>query len=79
MDQVDETVSPLSRLTRGANYLDLPGISVPCGLTGEGMPAGLQIVGRPRDETMVVALGAAFETVSGWNGRSPDLSGFASA
>jgi aspartyl-tRNA(Asn)/glutamyl-tRNA(Gln) amidotransferase subunit A len=76
MDQVDETVSPLSRLTRAANYLDLPGISVPCGLTGEGMPAGLQIVGNPRDETTVVALGAAFEAVGGWNGRSPDLSGF---
>jgi aspartyl-tRNA(Asn)/glutamyl-tRNA(Gln) amidotransferase subunit A len=76
MDQVDETVSPLSRLTRSANYLDLPGISVPCGLTAEAMPAGLQILSRPRDEASVVALGAAFEKVSGWNGRTPDLSGF---
>ncbi|RAK58366.1 amidase [Phenylobacterium hankyongense] len=73
---VDETASPLSRLTRAANYLDLPGITVPCGLTPEGLPAGLQILGRPRDETMVVALGAAYERVSGWTGRSPDLSGF---
>jgi aspartyl-tRNA(Asn)/glutamyl-tRNA(Gln) amidotransferase subunit A len=77
LDTVDETVSPLSRLTRAANYLDLPGISVPCGLTDAGLPAGLQILGRPRDEAAVVALGAAFERVSGWNGRSPDLSGFA--
>ena len=76
MDTIDETTSPLSRLTRAANYLDLPGISVPCGLTLEGLPAGLQIVGGPRDEAMVVALGAAFEKVSGWNGRTPDLSGF---
>jgi aspartyl-tRNA(Asn)/glutamyl-tRNA(Gln) amidotransferase subunit A len=76
MDQVDETASPLSRLTRAANYLDLPGISVPCGLTAQGMPAGLQIIGNPRDETTVVTLGAAFERVSGWNGRSPDLSRF---
>ena len=73
---VDETTSPLSRLTRAANYLDLPAISVPCGLTGRGLPAGLQIAGRPRDEAMVVALGAAYEQVSGWNGREPDLSGF---
>jgi len=73
---VDETVSPLSRLTRAGNYLDLPGISLPCGLTDEGLPAGLQILGRPRDEASVVTLGAAFEKVSGWNGRSPDLSGF---
>ena len=77
IDSVDEAVSPLSRLTRAANYLDLPGISVPCGLTEEGLPVGLQIVGRPRDEESVVALGAAFERVSGWNGRTPDLSGFA--
>jgi aspartyl-tRNA(Asn)/glutamyl-tRNA(Gln) amidotransferase subunit A len=77
MDSIDETTSPLSRLTRAANYLDLPGISVPCGLTKDGMPAGLQILGRPREEATVVALGAAFEAVSGWNGRQPDLSGFA--
>ncbi len=79
IEDVDETISPLSRLTRAGNYLDLPGISVPCGLTQSGLPVGLQIMGRPRDEATVVALGAAFETVSGWNGRSPDLSGFASA
>lgn len=76
MDEIDETTSPLSRLTRAANYLDLPAISVPCGLSREGLPVGLQIIGRPRDEAGVVALGAAFETVSGWNGRRPDLSGF---
>lgn len=74
---IDETTSPLSRLTRAANYLDLPGITVPCGLTREGLPAGLQILGRPADEAAVVALGAAYERVSGWNGRSPDLGGFA--
>ncbi|HEY0435982.1 MAG TPA: amidase family protein, partial [Phenylobacterium sp.] len=77
MDSIDETTSPLSRLTRAANYLDLPGISVPCGLTRNGLPVGLQILGRPRDEATVVAVGAAFEAVSGWNGRQPDLSGFA--
>lgn len=74
--EVDETTSPLSRLTRAANYLDLPGISVPCGLTPGGLPAGLQILGRPADEAGVVALGAAFERVSGWDARTPDLSGF---
>jgi aspartyl-tRNA(Asn)/glutamyl-tRNA(Gln) amidotransferase subunit A len=77
IEEVDETTSPLSRLTRAANYLDLPAISVPCGLTSDGMPAGLQIMGRPRDEAGAVALAAAFERVSGWNGRTPDLSSFA--
>ncbi|MCR5880869.1 amidase [Phenylobacterium sp. J367] len=76
MEEVDETISPLSRLTRAANYLDLPGISVPCGLTDEGLPVGLQVLGRPKDEATVVAVAAAFERVSGWNGRTPDLRGF---
>jgi aspartyl-tRNA(Asn)/glutamyl-tRNA(Gln) amidotransferase subunit A len=77
IDDVDEATSPLSRLTRAANYLDLPAITVPCGLCAGGLPAGLQILGRPTDEAGVVALGAAFERVSDWNGRSADLSGFA--
>ncbi|MDZ4373211.1 MAG: amidase family protein, partial [Phenylobacterium sp.] len=73
---VDETVSPLSRLTRAANYLDLPGISVPCGLTRDGLPVGLQITGRTGDEATVIAIGAAFERISGWAGRAPDLEAF---
>jgi aspartyl-tRNA(Asn)/glutamyl-tRNA(Gln) amidotransferase subunit A len=74
--KVDEMVSPLSRLTRAAIYLDLPGISVPCGLTQDGLPVGLQVLGKPEDEAAVVSFGAAFERVSGWNGRRPDLGGF---
>jgi aspartyl-tRNA(Asn)/glutamyl-tRNA(Gln) amidotransferase subunit A len=74
---VDEATAPLSRLTRAANYLDLPGISVPCGLTRQGLPVGLQILGRPHDEAAVVSLAAAFERVSGWSDRAPDLGGFA--
>lgn len=73
---VDETISPLSSLTRAGNYLDLPAASIPCGLTGSGMPAGLQIMGGYQDEASVVSLAAAFEAVSGWNDRMPDLSGF---
>lgn len=76
ISRVDETTSPLSRLTRAANYLDLPAITVPCGLTADGLPVGLQFVGKPRDEAVVVALGAAYERLSGWNGRRPELGGF---
>jgi aspartyl-tRNA(Asn)/glutamyl-tRNA(Gln) amidotransferase subunit A len=76
LEDADETTSPLSRLTRAANYLDLPAASVPCGLDSGGMPVGLQIMTGPADEATMVALAAAFETVSGWNGRTPDLAGF---
>ena len=39
----------------------LPAISVPAGFTEDGLPVGLQIVGRPRDEFSVLQLAYAFE------------------
>jgi amidase len=41
--------------------LENPALSVPCGFTDEGLPVGLQIVGRHRDEWSVLQLGYAFE------------------
>lgn len=43
------------------NLAGLPGISIPCGLTGERLPIGLQIVGRRFDEETVLRLAAALE------------------
>lgn len=76
IDEVEEQGSAFSRFTRAANYLDLPAASLPCGLSGQGMPMGFQIMVNPADETAMVALAATYERVSGWNGRAPDLAGF---
>jgi aspartyl-tRNA(Asn)/glutamyl-tRNA(Gln) amidotransferase subunit A len=50
-----------SRLTRPFNGLGLPALSVPCGLSAERLPRGLQIVGRPFDEATVLRVGRAWE------------------
>ncbi len=48
----------------------LPAISVPCGFTPEGLPVGLQIVGRPNAEFSVLQLAHAFESATGfWKQR----------
>jgi aspartyl-tRNA(Asn)/glutamyl-tRNA(Gln) amidotransferase subunit A len=39
-----------------ANYFGLPAISVPCGFDARGLPIGLQIVGKPREDGIVLAL-----------------------
>lgn len=49
----------------------LPAISVPCGFTSEGLPVGLQIVGRHRDEFGVLQLAHAFERATGFWQRRP--------
>jgi amidase len=50
----------------------LPAISVPCGFTPDGLPVGLQIVGRHQDDLGVLQLAHAFEQITGvWRQRPP--------
>jgi aspartyl-tRNA(Asn)/glutamyl-tRNA(Gln) amidotransferase subunit A len=47
------------------NMAGLPGIAVPAGLDAQGLPLGLQVIGRPFDEETVFALGAVLERAAG--------------
>ena len=47
------------------NMAGLPGISVPAGLDAQGLPLGLQLIGRPFDEETLFALGAVVEQAAG--------------
>ena len=51
----------------------LPAISVPCGFTPEGLPVGVQIVGRPRDDLGVLQIAYAFEQATGFGKRRPPV------
>jgi aspartyl-tRNA(Asn)/glutamyl-tRNA(Gln) amidotransferase subunit A len=50
-----------TRLARGINVLGLPALSIPCGLSGSGLPVGLQILGAAFDEATILKVGAAME------------------
>ena len=58
------TAPVLTRLTAPFNFTGLPALSVPCGLTPEGLPVGLQIVGAPWAERRVLRVGRAYELAS---------------
>ncbi|MDO9413104.1 MAG: Asp-tRNA(Asn)/Glu-tRNA(Gln) amidotransferase subunit GatA [Pseudolabrys sp.] len=47
------------------NMAGLPGIAVPAGTDGQGLPLGLQLIGRPFDEETLFSLGAAIEREAG--------------
>ena len=53
--------------------LENPALSVPCGFTEEGLPVGLQIVGRHRDEWSVLQLAHAFEQATKVGRRRPGI------
>ncbi|HKE19697.1 MAG TPA: Asp-tRNA(Asn)/Glu-tRNA(Gln) amidotransferase subunit GatA [Kofleriaceae bacterium] len=57
--------------TLGAPLAGLPGISVPCGFTPEGLPVGLQLLARALDEATLVRAAAAFERATPHGGRRP--------
>jgi amidase len=60
-------------LTYGVSVTGLPAISVPCGFTQGGLPVGLQIVGRRRQEAAVLTAAAAFEAAAPWERRIPPV------
>jgi aspartyl-tRNA(Asn)/glutamyl-tRNA(Gln) amidotransferase subunit A len=51
--------------TISVNLATLPGISIPCGLTASGLPAGLQMIGRPFGEETLLRAAHCYEQTSG--------------
>jgi amidase len=50
-----------------------PAISVPCGFTEDGLPVGLQLVGKPQNDLGVLQLAYAFEKASGFYQQIPEV------
>jgi aspartyl-tRNA(Asn)/glutamyl-tRNA(Gln) amidotransferase subunit A len=55
------------------NLAGLPGISVPAGLSEDGLPLGLQLIGRPFDEATVLRAADVLERAAGFDARPPHL------
>jgi aspartyl-tRNA(Asn)/glutamyl-tRNA(Gln) amidotransferase subunit A len=62
----------LLRLNRPANLAGLPAISVPCGLTTEGLPIGLQFIAATHDERLLLSLADTYQR-SNSSSERPDL------
>ncbi|HEY1941675.1 MAG TPA: amidase family protein [Roseiarcus sp.] len=72
-----EAVDPLIGwcMTYPINFTGHPAISVPAGLTSDGLPVGLQIIGRRHSEATVLAMAGAFERMKPWFASYPGLAG----
>ena len=55
------------------NLSGLPGATVPCGFAPDGLPVGIQIVGKPFDEGMVLRVADAYQRETDWHKRRPSL------
>jgi aspartyl-tRNA(Asn)/glutamyl-tRNA(Gln) amidotransferase subunit A len=73
----EKTADPLAMYlsdiyTLSANLAGIPGLSVPCGFA-DGLPVGLQLLGKPFDEATLLQLAHAYEQAHPWKDRAPDL------
>ena len=60
-----------TRNIRALNLTGLPVLSVPCGFHSDGLPIGLQIVGKAFDERQILQIGHAYETATQWHEQVP--------
>jgi aspartyl-tRNA(Asn)/glutamyl-tRNA(Gln) amidotransferase subunit A len=71
--EVTSVMAPLTQYTRIFNLTGLPAISAPCGFSAEGLPIGLQLVGRAWEEATVLRAAHAYEAATPWSQRRPPL------
>ena len=55
------------------NVAGVPALSINCGFTSDGLPVGLQLVGRPFDEPTVLRAAYAYEQTTEWHTRRPPV------
>ena len=56
-----------------ANLAGIPGLSIPCGMTSDGLPIGLQLLGPAFSEEILLGAARTFERATDWHTRRPSL------
>src|ERR1700723_1576471 len=69
----DAMIQRVTRFTRPVNYLGLPSLAIPAGFTRDGLPVGMQLIGRPFDEATLLRIGAAFQRATDFHDRVPEF------
>jgi aspartyl-tRNA(Asn)/glutamyl-tRNA(Gln) amidotransferase subunit A len=66
-----ETTRRLARLTYGFSTAGVPALVVPCGISADGLPIGMQLVSPWWREDTLLALGGAYQRETDWHLRRP--------
>ena len=70
-DDVADRIGLVTRHTRALNYLGLPVVAVPCGLSRSGLPISFMLTGRPWSEPLLLRIADAFQRATDWHERIP--------
>ena len=69
----EDMLSAIMQFTGVPSLTGLPALNVPCGFDADGMPIGMQLIGRPFDEATLFRMGHAFQSATQFHLRTPKL------
>jgi amidase len=71
--ETDKVLVATCPFTYAWNVLGWPGVNVPAGLTDDGLPIGVQLLGPANSEELLISLAAQLEGAEGWHERRPSV------
>jgi aspartyl-tRNA(Asn)/glutamyl-tRNA(Gln) amidotransferase subunit A len=69
----EDMLSAIMQFTGVPSLTGLPSLNVPCGFDHDGLPVGMQIIGRPFDEGSLFRIGGAFQAATDFHTKAPVL------
>ncbi|MBI3628264.1 MAG: Asp-tRNA(Asn)/Glu-tRNA(Gln) amidotransferase subunit GatA [Candidatus Rokubacteria bacterium] len=72
-DRKEDMLSAIMQFTGVPSLAGLPALSLPVGFDPDGMPVGMQIIGRPFDEGTLFRIGHTYQGETDWHTRAPKL------
>ena len=69
----EDMLSAIMQYTGVPSLTGLPSLAVPCGFDADGLPIGMQVIGRPFDEATLFRIGAAFQDATAFHRRAPQF------
>ncbi|MEO8921693.1 MAG: amidase [Caldimonas sp.] len=69
----EDMLSAIMQYTGVPSLTGLPALAVPCGFDPDGLPVGMQLIGRPFDEATLFRVGAAYQRLTQYHFESPPI------
>ncbi len=67
----EDMLAAIMQFTGVPSLTGLPSLAVPCGFDGDGLPIGMQVIGRPFDEATLFRVGATFQKATEFHKHAP--------
>jgi aspartyl-tRNA(Asn)/glutamyl-tRNA(Gln) amidotransferase subunit A len=69
----EDMLSAIMQFTGVPSLTGLPALAVPCGFDPDGLPIGMQVIGRPFDEATLFRVGAAYQQLTSFHEQAPPM------